>query len=71
MIRDLRQDSRGSENVRKYQVTKAFPFTSRASDLYQEFGFEICEWIWNGFNASVVTYGQSNTGKTHLLFNQF
>ena len=29
---------------------------------------EALEWFLDGFNATIVTYGQSGTGKTHSLF---
>eukprot|EP00698_Gefionella_okellyi_P000879 TRINITY_DN10768_c0_g1_i1.p1 TRINITY_DN10768_c0_g1~~TRINITY_DN10768_c0_g1_i1.p1 ORF type:complete len:831 (-),score=195.50 TRINITY_DN10768_c0_g1_i1:358-2850(-) len=66
IIRDLRQPSAISE--RNFPVNSALPANARQSDMYATLGEDALDWIWDGFNASVVAHGQTGTGKSYSLF---
>lgn len=38
-----------------------------ADELAATLGNNAIEWVWNGYNASIISYGCSGTGKTTLL----
>jgi hypothetical protein len=39
-------------------------------DLFNHIGTPVVDWLWAGFNALILGYGQTGTGKTHSLFGQ-
>jgi hypothetical protein len=38
------------------------------SELFEDLGKSTLNWFWDGYSASIVTFGQSQTGKTYSLF---
>ena len=70
-IRDPRAPSTATveDAVRRYKVTRAFsPWTSQEK-VYEEQGRHVTDWVWRGFNATLVSFGQQGTGKSYTLFN--
>ena len=70
-IRDPRAPTTATveDAVRRYKVTRAFsPWTSQEK-VYEEQGRHITDWIWRGFNATLVSFGQQGTGKSYTLYN--
>lgn len=55
--------------MRRYRVTKSFPPLSEQSDLFVGLGKPVLDWFWEGYSASVVAFGQSQTGKSYSLFH--
>lgn len=48
-------------------MTSAFPAVAHQRDVYSVIGEEALDWLWDGFNATVVAHGQCGTGKTYTL----
>lgn len=70
--RTRKQDYRHSSAVGN-QSTKCSRTRHRMEDLVlqdfcAEIGAPIIDWLWDGFNALLLGYGQTGTGKTHCLF---
>ncbi|KAM8712135.1 hypothetical protein ACLKA7_012630 [Drosophila subpalustris] len=49
-------------------VTHALPSSSTQSQVYHQTVFPLISLFLEGFDASVVTYGQRDTGKTYTLY---
>ena len=49
---------------RRYRMTAA----SDSGDAPDELARDVCDWLMRGFDALVVTHGQSGTGKSHVTF---
>ncbi|EDW09997.1 kinesin-like protein costa [Drosophila mojavensis] len=49
-------------------VTHALPSSTTQSQVYHQTVFPLISLFLEGFDASVVTYGQRNTGKTYTLY---
>jgi len=53
---------------RRFELHGVFPAHSTQNDVYQLVGESALEWLWEGFNATILAYGLSGTGKTYSLF---
>ncbi|QDZ22292.1 kinesin-like protein [Chloropicon primus] len=70
-IRDPRAPSTATveDAVRRYKVTRAFsPWTSQEK-VYEDQGRHVADWVWRGFNATLISFGQQGTGKSYTLYN--
>ena len=61
-VRDPSDDT--SQEPRRYRMTAA----SDSGDAPDELARDVCDWLMRGFDALVVTHGQSGTGKSHVTF---
>ena len=61
-VRDPSDDT--SQEPRRYRMTAA----SDSGDAPDELARDVCDWLMRGFDALVVTHGQSGTGKSHVIF---
>jgi len=52
---------------RRFPMTSAFPAVSQQRDVYAVIGEDALDWLWDGFNATIIAHGQSGTGKTYTL----
>jgi hypothetical protein len=66
-----------AQSVRRFKVTSPLPPDCRQSSLFEGgreggaeggLGREALEWFVDGFNASIVAFGQTGTGKTYSLY---
>ncbi|KAJ1486685.1 P-loop containing nucleoside triphosphate hydrolase protein [Baffinella frigidus] len=53
---------------RVYQVTRALPAHASQRDTYVAAALPAIDFVWEGFNASIMAMGQVGTGKTRTLF---
>lgn len=60
---------RGEKGVRRFDVTRALSRHASQQDVYDKVGASLLEWLWQGFNANLVAYGQQGTGKTYSLLS--
>ncbi|XP_067627997.1 kinesin-like protein costa isoform X2 [Eurosta solidaginis] len=51
-----------------FPVTHAFPIDCTQSQIFHQTVFPLVSLFMEGFDASVVTYGQRGTGKTYTLY---
>lgn len=52
------------------QLDKIFPSETPQETIYQEVGYSIIEDILDGYNGTVLAYGQSGSGKTFTMFGE-
>ena len=48
----------------------AFPHTSTQNDIYQSCVFPLVDACLDGYNATVLAYGQTGAGKTHTILGE-
>ena len=54
--------------VRRYKVTRAFSPWTPQERVYEDQGKLVTDWVWRGFNATLVSFGQQGTGKSYTLY---
>ncbi|GMH42482.1 hypothetical protein BSKO_10401 [Bryopsis sp. KO-2023] len=57
-----------AESVRRYPITNLIGDGENAESVFENIGKEPLEWLIEGFNATILTMGKSNTGKSITLF---
>eukprot|EP00898_Chlorokybus_atmophyticus_P005064 jgi/Chlat1/5559/Chrsp369S08997 len=69
-IRDPRcgDDVPASHSLRRFKLPNCLGPSSTQEDVYTSVGKPALDWVWSGFNAAVVAFGQTGTGKTHTLY---
>ncbi|CAM9279958.1 unnamed protein product, partial [Ectocarpus sp. 12 AP-2014] len=50
-----------------FEVTRVLPLNATPEDIFAGVGGPVVDWLWDGFNAVVLSYGQARSGKTSLL----
>ena len=70
-VRDPRAPSTAlaEDAVRRYKVTRAFSPWTPQERVYEDQGKLVTDWVWRGFNATLVSFGQQGTGKSYTLYN--
>ncbi|CAM9574807.1 unnamed protein product, partial [Sphacelaria rigidula] len=53
-----------------FEVTRALPLDATRREIYSGVGAPVVDWLWDGFNALVLSYGQADAGKTSLLLGR-
>ena len=61
----LKQDMGREEN---FSFDKIFPINATQEDLYSHVGKELLNDVINGYNATILSYGQSSSGKTFTMY---
>lgn len=51
----------------KYNFDRVFDPDSIQKDVYEQAVFPIIESVLEGFNGTVLAYGQTSSGKTHTM----
>ena len=69
IIRDPRSppDAPAAQALRRYRVSLALG-RADARPAIEALGRSVLDWFWAGFNAAILTYGQSGTGKSAMVF---
>lgn len=69
MVRDPRasEDVPADRAFRRWPVTKALGPTASQTTLFAALGPDLVTTLLDGFNASVIAFGQTGTGKTYSL----
>ena len=69
IIRDPRSppDAPAAQALRRYRVSLALAQTD-ARPAIDALGRSVLDWFFAGFNAAILTYGQSGTGKSVMVF---
>eukprot|EP00937_MAST-01D_sp_MAST-1D-sp2_P003790 g3790.t1 len=71
-VRDPRQRSADPKRYKMTQVVHSGGDHANGDfedqELHDSLGSRLADWIWSGFNASLISHGQAGTGKTHCLF---
>lgn len=52
---------------RRVRVSHSFGRETSNRSIYASVGASITDWLWEGFNGSIIAIGQSQAGKTHTL----
>eukprot|EP00752_Nemacystus_decipiens_P004987 g4535.t1 len=50
-----------------FEVTQVLPLDASPEEICSGVGGPVADWLWDGFNAVVLSYGQARSGKTTLL----
>ncbi|CAM9119086.1 unnamed protein product [Ectocarpus sp. 4 AP-2014] len=50
-----------------FEVTRVLPLNATPEEIFAGVGSPVVDWLWDGFNAVVLSYGQARSGKTSLL----
>eukprot|EP00002_Diphylleia_rotans_P023269 TRINITY_DN4576_c0_g1_i2.p1 TRINITY_DN4576_c0_g1~~TRINITY_DN4576_c0_g1_i2.p1 ORF type:complete len:999 (-),score=194.94 TRINITY_DN4576_c0_g1_i2:1917-4913(-) len=68
-LRDPRTPTEVSQELalRTFSVGNLFGPTTRQTEVCSTIGESLTNWLWEGFNASIISYGQQSTGKTHTM----
>eukprot|EP00400_MALV-I_sp_L67-5_P000843 gene843-933_t len=53
----------------EFEFTKVFGPNCNNNDLQNDVGEPLCDHVLNGFNSALIAYGESDSGKSHTLFN--
>ncbi|GAQ79779.1 hypothetical kinesin-like protein [Klebsormidium nitens] len=64
----LREPRYPTSTPRTFSCTQAFPPGASQLGFCAQVGAPIIDWLWDGFNALLLGYGQTGTGKSHSLF---
>eukprot|EP00696_Hemimastix_kukwesjijk_P013370 gnl/Hemi2/26746_TR8996_c0_g1_i1.p1 gnl/Hemi2/26746_TR8996_c0_g1~~gnl/Hemi2/26746_TR8996_c0_g1_i1.p1 ORF type:complete len:674 (-),score=283.94 gnl/Hemi2/26746_TR8996_c0_g1_i1:467-2488(-) len=51
-----------------YQFEKVYNMFSRGREIYTDYCLDMVEKVMEGFNASILVYGQATSGRTYTLF---
>ena len=57
------------EQQRKWDFDRAYAPEADQAEVYDEVGKPILDAVMQGYNGTVLAYGQTGTGKTHTLLN--
>ena len=70
-IRDPRapRTATPEDAIRRYKVHRALPPWTSQERVYLEQGKAVTDWVWRGFSATLVSFGQQGTGKSYTLYN--
>ena len=58
----------GATMTRRFAMNRAFDAAATQADLYEAVGKPLVQSVLEGFNAGIMAYGQSGSGKTHTMF---
>ncbi|CAN0007302.1 unnamed protein product, partial [Ectocarpus sp. 6 AP-2014] len=61
---ECRTTSRQKES---FEVTRVLQLNATPEEIFAGVGGPVVDWLWDGFNAVVLSYGQARSGKTSLL----
>eukprot|EP00903_Cladosiphon_okamuranus_P012512 g11716.t1 len=50
-----------------FEVTRVLPLDASPEEIFAGVGGPVVDWLWDGFNAVLLSYGQARAGKTTLL----
>ena len=70
VVRDPREpvDAPSSQNYRRFRVSGTFGADASQGDVHETIGVPAVDWLLDGFNSTLVAFGEVGTGKTHSLF---
>ncbi|KAL0241594.1 hypothetical protein GEMRC1_006829 [Eukaryota sp. GEM-RC1] len=55
---------------RTFQFDKVFPSNTDQPEFFNDVGKELCDVVLNGFNACILAYGQTSSGKTYSIVGE-
>jgi len=74
IVRDPRcpENAPAATQLRRYNVSSAFNTSeeTQGRSLKDNVAKPALEWLWDGFNACIMAYGQTGMGKTQALFGE-
>lgn len=62
------KDAATEDAWRRYKATSFLDESTSQEQVYDSVGANVVEWVLNGFNGCVITYGQRSSGKSYTLF---
>ncbi|KAL0224103.1 hypothetical protein P9112_003493 [Eukaryota sp. TZLM1-RC] len=63
-------DTSDASIERSFQFDKVFPPQTDQQSFFNDIGKELCDVVLNGFNACMIAYGQTSSGKTYSLVGE-
>ncbi|KAL0231403.1 hypothetical protein GEMRC1_010807 [Eukaryota sp. GEM-RC1] len=65
----VQKDQSQSSSAKVFHFDAVFPLSSSQQDIYDTIGRPVVADILEGFNGSILAYGQTGTGKTYSMMN--
>lgn len=66
----LRILSKNNSKGKKFQMDQLFDPTSTQEDIFTSVARPLADQVLNGYNATMLAYGATGTGKTHTMIGE-